>query len=196
MAGMAAMRKALRLKYGAYITRQLEKLIQIGGTGDFGGLGFVPGTKREWAPYMRTAHGILDCYWPAVETLSRELLKERTLFHEEARLIVDAVFYNQPAIFRYLEVYRRFRRPMDTSLIPEMLLKAQPGFKWPETFKSFREREGCPDLSTFDEWFENRMYPKPPPPPPAKSLVRELAEIAYDEAKSRLEAKVRSWLRW
>jgi hypothetical protein len=78
MAGMAAMRKGLRQKYGADITRQLEPSIHAGGKGDRDTLGFIPGTKTDWRPYMRRAHGILNENWYLVEVLSRELMEART----------------------------------------------------------------------------------------------------------------------
>jgi hypothetical protein len=196
MAGMAAARKGIRLRYGTHAVRHCEEWIQAGGQGDRDGLEFVPGTSKEWRPYMRRAHGILDRCWPLVEVLSSEILKERTLFHDEARIIVNAVLQKSPILFDYLKVYRKLRRTIDASGIPKDFLEAQPDFKWPETVMDFRLREGFPDISKFDDWRREKMGIAKPPPDPPVSIAREIARALYDESKRRLKDKVRSFLRW
>jgi hypothetical protein len=208
MAGMAAKRIGLRRRYGHHIARQLEPFIRSGGAGDIKGLPLVPGTREDWGPYMSKAHGLLERHWYLVEALSRELLEHKTLYHEEAWLFVRAIEANQPFILDYLKAYRRFRREAAQDTIPKMFLEAQPGLTWFETFASFREREGCPDLAKFYEWYSEKMGLAGDPGEKkeesaavdlpdlirAWDLPKLLASAVVDIATARIKARVKSLL--
>lgn len=193
VAGMAATRTGLLLRYGKNVARRAEKIVQSGGQGDLLEFPKVRGTTKAWTYYMRKAHGLLRPHRNLVEALSSELQANQTLFHEEAWLVLKSARIGSSVIPRILEIYRRDRRPADLALIPKKFRDQYPALAWPETFKTWKEREGCRDLDHFEAWYAQKTGVNMDPLPLPHVSPKALALALVGEAVDRLKAKAKSF---
>lgn len=111
-------------------------------------------------------------------------------------LVVGAASIGSSVIPRLLEIYRRDRRPADMDTIPKMFRDQYPALAWPETFKTWNEREGCRDLDHFEAWYAEKTGVNMDPLPLPHVSPKALALALVGEAVDRLKAKAKSFLRW
>lgn len=168
MAGMAAQMvgicKRHGWKFGDPLAEDAEARVIEGGhglAGDFLQFAERLGAEVEGQPYLDRAIALVNEHWMHIESLSEDIKEWRTLFHNEASMVLMAARDNLLPMKAALAVYRRHRRKSESGREYEIFKKDYPGAEWYESFQQFIQREGCKDHEDFGQWYEDKMSEEP-----------------------------------